>query len=81
MSDDFSQFQKQANHQSDRLTRVLHITPQLTKGGAGRALIGVAKYSTRHGNFHHECVSVKALVDGVVTEGVNEGLRSIADPV
>jgi len=80
MSDDFSQFQKQANHQSDRLTRVLHITPQLTKGGAGRALIGVAKYSTRHGNFHHECVSVKALVDGVVTEGVNEGLKVYSGP-
>jgi glycosyltransferase involved in cell wall biosynthesis len=59
---------------SKRPIRVLHITDQLSKGGAGRALIGVAKYSTRMGNFHHECISLKTLFDGVISEGVTEGL-------
>lgn len=63
-----------------RPIRVLHITDCLSKGGAGRGLIGVAKYSSRQGNFHHECISVNPLFDGVVSEGIAEGLKVYSAP-
>ncbi|MBU0517737.1 glycosyltransferase, partial [bacterium] len=67
---------------SDKPVKILHITDQLSKGGAGRALIGVAKYSQRLGNYQHECISVKQLFDGVVSEGVTEGLKvHVAPPL
>jgi len=56
-------------------TSILHITDCLSKGGAGRALIGAAKYSRQQGNFQHECISLKPLFDGVVAENVTEGLK------
>jgi glycosyltransferase involved in cell wall biosynthesis len=62
------------NPLSDEPITVLHITDQLSKGGAGRALIALAKYSRRLGNFRHECISVKPPFDGVISEGVTEGL-------
>ncbi len=60
--------------------KVLHITDQLSKGGAGRALIALAKYSRRLGNFQHECISVKPPFDGVISEGVTEGLPVHVSP-
>lgn len=65
---------------ASRPTKVLHITDCLSKGGAGRGLIGVAKYSAHLGNHQHECISVKPLIDGVVSEGVTEGLKVHAAP-
>lgn len=58
-----------------RSIKILHITDQLSKGGAGRALIGVAKYTAKTGHFQHECISVKPLFDGVISEDVAEGLK------
>jgi len=60
---------------SEKPVKILHITDQLSKGGAGRALIGVAKYSQRLGNFHHECISVKPPFDGIISENIVEGLK------
>lgn len=65
---------KSAARNISRPIKVLHITDCLSKGGAGRGLIGVAKYSSKLGHFRHECISVKPLFDGVVSEGVTEGL-------
>ncbi|TKJ40778.1 hypothetical protein CEE37_07375 [candidate division LCP-89 bacterium B3_LCP] len=63
------------NRNNNRPIKVLHITDQLSKGGAGRALIGVAKYSGQMGNFQHECISLQPTFDGVIAEGVAEGLK------
>ncbi|MCX6641689.1 MAG: glycosyltransferase [bacterium] len=60
--------------------KILHITDQLSKGGAGRALIGLAKYSARLSSFQHECISIKPLFDGVVSENVTEGLKVYVAP-
>jgi hypothetical protein len=37
---------------------VLHIIERLTLGGASRALIGLSKYSSRHGEYRHRLVSL-----------------------
>ena len=41
-----------------RPNKVLHIIQQLSGGGAGRALVGVAKYSSAHGNLEHRVHSL-----------------------
>jgi len=37
---------------------VLHIIPRLSLGGAGRALIGIAKYSAQSDSFRHSAISL-----------------------
>ena len=50
--------------------KILHITEQLSKGGAGRSLIANAKYSARQGDFRHKAISIAPIRDGVNTEGL-----------
>jgi glycosyltransferase involved in cell wall biosynthesis len=37
---------------------VRHIIPQLSPGGAARAMVGLAKYSARGGGYRHEVISL-----------------------
>jgi glycosyltransferase involved in cell wall biosynthesis len=46
--------------------RILHVTPQLTLGGAGRALVALAKYSALQGNFRHRAISLSKPDPGAV---------------
>jgi len=39
--------------------RIVHVVPQLSLGGAGRALIGLVKYSSRFGNYEHQILSLQ----------------------
>jgi glycosyltransferase involved in cell wall biosynthesis len=38
--------------------RILHVTPQLSLGGAGRALLTLAKYSAKLGPYEHAALSL-----------------------
>lgn len=40
------------------MSRILHITQCLTKGGAGRSLVATAKYSGRLGAYQHKAISL-----------------------
>lgn len=40
------------------MTKVLHLIQSLTAGGAGRALLAVAKYSAKQGQFEHRVLSL-----------------------
>lgn len=42
------------------MTTILHIIPHLSLGGASRALIAAAKYSSRQGSFSHWVVSLRS---------------------
>ena len=43
---------------TQRLARILHVTPQLSLGGAGRAMIALGRASTALGGFKHQAVSL-----------------------
>jgi glycosyltransferase involved in cell wall biosynthesis len=44
---------------SEKPTRVVHVIPQLSLGGAGRALISLAKYSAHSGSYDHSILSLQ----------------------
>jgi len=47
------------------MSRILHITQCLTKGGAGRSLVATAKYSARLGAYQHKVISLVPVRDDV----------------
>ncbi len=47
------------------MSRILHITQCLTKGGAGRSLVATAKYSARLGTYQHKVISLVPVRDDV----------------
>jgi len=46
--------------------RILHVTPHFSLGGAGRALVALAKYSGQHGDFRHRVISLTKPDPGAV---------------
>lgn len=65
---------------TSRTTRVLHVSPFVSLGGAGRAAIAAAKYSSRLGNFHHRVVSLTAPDSAARKLAGDEGLELIHAP-
>lgn len=48
------------------MIKILHIIQELTTGGAALAMIAIAKYSSRSGNFHHSVISLLPASDEAV---------------
>ncbi len=49
-------------------TKILHIIHQLSRGGATRSAIAIAKYSALLGNFQHHVISLQPCVDTLPLE-------------
>jgi glycosyltransferase involved in cell wall biosynthesis len=54
---------------------VLHIIPRLSLAGAGRALIGIAKYSAQSDSFRHSAISLSPADKGTLDLASQAGLN------
>jgi glycosyltransferase involved in cell wall biosynthesis len=61
-------------------SRVLHVSPFVSLGGAGRAVIAAAKYSSRLGNFNHRVVSLAAPDPAACKLAADAGLELMHAP-
>ncbi len=61
--------------------KILHIIYQLSRGGAARSMMAIAKYSSRLGNFQHYAISLLPCEDSVVLELAQEaGMTVLSSP-
>ena len=56
---------------------VLHVIERLTLGGASRALIGLSKYSNRHGDFRHRVVSLLPAQPEAIALAEEDGIEVV----
>lgn len=57
------------------MIKVLHIIPSFAHGGAARALLGMAKYSTRGSKFTHQVVSLRPAAPFMVAAARRDGIE------
>jgi glycosyltransferase involved in cell wall biosynthesis/predicted Zn-dependent protease len=62
------------------MTTILHVIQQLTLGGAARALIASAKYSTRLGGYRHRVLSLHPAQPEAIALAREGGLEIVAAP-
>jgi predicted O-linked N-acetylglucosamine transferase (SPINDLY family)/glycosyltransferase involved in cell wall biosynthesis len=61
--------------------KVLHIIQQLSRGGAARSMIAIAKYSSRLGHFQQSVISLRSCEYSVVLQLAQEaGMTVVNDP-
>ena len=56
---------------------VLHVIERLTLGGASRALIGLSKYSSRHGAYRHRLVSLLPAQPEAIALAEEDGIEVV----
>lgn len=62
------------------MKKVLHLISSFAHGGAARALLGVARYSTRRGKFQHEIVSLRPAAPFMIADALRDGIAVIQAP-
>lgn len=62
------------------MAKILHITQQLSRGGAGKSMLALAKYSKQYGNHQHQVISLLSAEVSMLQRAKLDNVHVIESP-